>query len=452
MANELMGATTELLQTLIRNECVNDGTPDSGRRGAQRRAAASSYLEGAGVGHRAVRARDPGAASIVARIEGTDPDAPTLCLMGHTDVVPVNPAGWSRGPVRRRADRRRGVGPRRDRHAQHHGVDGGRRSAQLARSGLAAEGHADLLRRRRRGGRRQLGRRVDVRPPLGRDRAATTCSPRSAAGRRSGRDDVRHVVVNTGEKGIAWRRLRVARHAGARLDAVRRRQRADQGGRGGAPAGRTTARSRRSPTCGRRRSRRCRCPTTCSAGLLDPARIWATLRDPAAAAGAHLPRPHAHDVLAERRPRRAEDEHHPRRRRPRGRHPHRARARRAPTSTRMLHEALGELADHVEVEPHPGRRPDRVAARQRRCGTRSADATQVAYPGAELLPGLDRRRHRRALLPGQGRGRLRRRAVLPAVTLESFGTRFHGNDERIDVESLGLSADFWIHIAKEICG
>ncbi|MEZ5250345.1 MAG: M20/M25/M40 family metallo-hydrolase [Ilumatobacteraceae bacterium] len=35
---------------------------------------------------------------MVARIEGSDPDAPTLCLMGHTDVVPVNPAGWSRDP------------------------------------------------------------------------------------------------------------------------------------------------------------------------------------------------------------------------------------------------------------------------------------------------------------------------------------------------------------------
>src|SRR5690606_25484379 len=34
----------------------------------------------------------------VARIEGTDPSAPSLCLMGHTDVVPVNPAGWSQDP------------------------------------------------------------------------------------------------------------------------------------------------------------------------------------------------------------------------------------------------------------------------------------------------------------------------------------------------------------------
>ena len=37
----------------------------------------------------------------------------------------------------------------------------------------------------------------------------------------------------------------------------------------------------------------------------------------------------------------------------------------------------------------------------------------------------------------------------PGVTFESFGQRFHGNDERIDVESLGLSAEFWYGVTKE---
>ena len=40
----------------------------------------------------------PGRVSIVGRIEGSDPGAPSLCLMGHTDVVPVNPAGWINDP------------------------------------------------------------------------------------------------------------------------------------------------------------------------------------------------------------------------------------------------------------------------------------------------------------------------------------------------------------------
>ena len=40
----------------------------------------------------------PGRVSIVGRIEGSDPGAPSLCLMGHTDVVPVNASGWSEDP------------------------------------------------------------------------------------------------------------------------------------------------------------------------------------------------------------------------------------------------------------------------------------------------------------------------------------------------------------------
>src|SRR6266705_3072795 len=40
----------------------------------------------------------PGRMSLITRIQGSDPNAPTLLLMGHTDVVPVNPAGWKRDP------------------------------------------------------------------------------------------------------------------------------------------------------------------------------------------------------------------------------------------------------------------------------------------------------------------------------------------------------------------
>ena len=96
MPNEFTGPTTELLQALIRNECVNDGTPESG--GEVRNAELlESYLGASVVDVERFESR-PGRGSIVARIEGSAPDAPTLCLMGHTDVVPVNPAGWSRDP------------------------------------------------------------------------------------------------------------------------------------------------------------------------------------------------------------------------------------------------------------------------------------------------------------------------------------------------------------------
>ena len=86
----------DLLSHLIKNRCVNDGTPDSGfeSRSAD---VLEQYLGGVGLDIERFRARE-GRDSIVARIEGSDPTAPTLLLMGHTDVVPVNEDGWSRDP------------------------------------------------------------------------------------------------------------------------------------------------------------------------------------------------------------------------------------------------------------------------------------------------------------------------------------------------------------------
>ncbi len=86
----------DLLQTLIRNRCVNDGTAESGQ-------------EAASAGVIAGLARDagadvetyepvPGRVSVVARLEGSDSSAPSLCYLAHTDVVPVNESNWSRDP------------------------------------------------------------------------------------------------------------------------------------------------------------------------------------------------------------------------------------------------------------------------------------------------------------------------------------------------------------------
>jgi acetylornithine deacetylase/succinyl-diaminopimelate desuccinylase-like protein len=89
---------TDLLQHLIRNACVNDGTAESGHEGRSVDVLAS-YLEDAAGGLDLETFEPlPGRSSLVARIEGRDPDAPSLLLMGHTDVVPANADGWQRDP------------------------------------------------------------------------------------------------------------------------------------------------------------------------------------------------------------------------------------------------------------------------------------------------------------------------------------------------------------------
>jgi acetylornithine deacetylase/succinyl-diaminopimelate desuccinylase-like protein len=87
---------TELLRDLIRNQCVNDGRIESGQE-TKSVDLLGNYLEGAGLDLERYEPQ-PGRTSLVARIEGSDPHAPSLLLMGHTDVVPVNPDGWSRDP------------------------------------------------------------------------------------------------------------------------------------------------------------------------------------------------------------------------------------------------------------------------------------------------------------------------------------------------------------------
>ena len=99
MATSTTGTTaevTDLLQHLIRNACVNDGTRGSGH---ETRSAdlLAGYLDGSGLDVQRFEAA-PGRASLVARLEGRRPDAPTLLLMGHTDVVPANADRWRRDP------------------------------------------------------------------------------------------------------------------------------------------------------------------------------------------------------------------------------------------------------------------------------------------------------------------------------------------------------------------
>jgi len=86
------GEVAELLTALIRNACVNDGTPDSGHeyRSAD---TITAYL-----GEPAARYEPhPGRVSLLYRIPGAAA-GPTIMLMGHTDVVPATSSGWSVDP------------------------------------------------------------------------------------------------------------------------------------------------------------------------------------------------------------------------------------------------------------------------------------------------------------------------------------------------------------------
>ncbi|MBP1326312.1 acetylornithine deacetylase/succinyl-diaminopimelate desuccinylase-like protein [Leucobacter exalbidus] len=92
--------TVALLQAMIREACVNDGSVESGQE-VRNVNVLQRFLAGAVATGRLevhVYASAPGRSSLIARVRGTDPDAPALGLVGHLDVVPVNPDGWSRNP------------------------------------------------------------------------------------------------------------------------------------------------------------------------------------------------------------------------------------------------------------------------------------------------------------------------------------------------------------------
>jgi len=204
-AGELVGPTTELLQSLIRNECVNDGTPESGYE-TRNADLLQTYLEGAGLDVARFEKQE-GRASIVARIEGSDPDAASLCLMGHTDVVPVNPDGWSREPF---------SGEVLDGEVWGRGaIDMLNITAsmavafrRLANEGFQPKGDliyfgvADEEAGGEWGAEFMVNEHWDA---VGADYVVTELGGWSQV---DGNGD-RHIVINVGEKGIAWTRLRV---------------------------------------------------------------------------------------------------------------------------------------------------------------------------------------------------------------------------------------------------
>lgn len=88
--------TLALLRTMIRNKCVNDFHPDSGFE-VRNADTLEEFFAGTAVKVQRFEPH-PGRVSIAFTIEGSDPDAEPLTLLGHTDVVPVDEPKWTVDP------------------------------------------------------------------------------------------------------------------------------------------------------------------------------------------------------------------------------------------------------------------------------------------------------------------------------------------------------------------
>jgi acetylornithine deacetylase/succinyl-diaminopimelate desuccinylase-like protein len=441
----LTGTTTELLQALIRNACVNDGTPESGEE-VRNADLLQQYLEGAGLDVQRFDSR-PGRTSIVARIEGSDPDAPALCLMGHTDVVPVNVDGWSNDPFGgelidgevwgRGAIDMLNITSSMAVAFRQLASEGFRPKGTLIYFGVADEEAGGTW-----GAEYMVDHHWDA---VGAPYVLTESggwSNVSAAG-------TRHVTFNVAEKGIAWRRLRVSGTPGHGSMPYG----ADNALITAAEVVRRLVAYRPSPNLDdlwQARLGALDLPDDLRAALSDPDRVYETI--------AGLPTPVARIAHACSHTTISPNVIHG------GQKTNTipdvididVDMRTVPGDTAevvdgYLAEALGELADRVEVSIIQANEPTRSPT-DNPLWEALRTRTQVAYPGAELVPGIitggtDARFYR-------AKGSVAYGAALfsPTVTFEQFGNRFHGNDERIDVESLGMSTDFWYHIAKEMVG
>jgi acetylornithine deacetylase/succinyl-diaminopimelate desuccinylase-like protein len=118
---------------------------------------------------------------------------------------------------------------------------------------------------------------------------------------------------------------------------------------------------------------------------------------------------------------------------------------------RHLDKALGDLADEVEIEKLFSK-----AASMSPTDTPLWDVlSQVVaghYPGARLSPRMivgftdaPYFRERGAIAYGFG-------LFSRALTAEAMAGRFHGNDERVDVESLALTTQAWLDTCQLLLG
>lgn len=439
----LTGQTVELLQTMIRNACVNEGTVESGQeiRNAE---VLASFLEGAGIDVELFHAA-PGRTSLIARLEGSDPAAPSLCLDGHIDVVPVNPAGWTRDPFGgelvggevwgRGAVDMLNLTASMAVALRHLVTTGLRPRGDLVFLAVADEESGSAY------GARWL---AEHHPEL----ITTDFALTENGGLHGGSESSPTVGVTVAEKGVAWRRLTVRGTPGHGSMPFR----SDNALVTAAAVVSRLADYRPPPMfheLWRGQVDALPVDDATKALLLDADRLddlLATMPGPAGHfySCTHttfspnvvtsqsktnvIPDTVTIDVDVRTLPGEGTEE-----------------------VADHLRAALGDLADRVEVEPLID---DRASISP--TDTPLWDALQRgvarSFGSSRLHPQLsvgftDARVHRELGAVAYGAGLLS-----PHVSSRDFGARFHGNDERIDVESLGLTTQLWIDVVRDLMG
>jgi acetylornithine deacetylase/succinyl-diaminopimelate desuccinylase-like protein len=436
----------ELLQHLIGNACVNDGRTESGQE-VRNADLLRDYLAGPGLDFETYEPQ-PGRTSLVTRIEGTDPSAPTLCLMGHTDVVPVTPEGWRHDPF----------------------------GGELIDGEIWGRGAIDMLnltasmavafKTLARGGYRPRGTliyfAVADEEASGVHGAGWVTEHAYDAVRSDyvltesggitmpGGEDGPKLTVTVGEKGLAWRRLRV------------------QGtpGHGSMPFGTDNAVVKAAEIVRRLVAFRPKVavtdtwrlfasslglPPDVTAGLVDPARVYdtcAAMDDPRLAKLAHActhmtfsPNvvhggvktnviPDVVDLDVDIRTLPGET---------------------SADVERNLAEAIGpELLASVTVEVLHAGEATASPMQTPLWDTLGRVATDLAPHANGLVPrmtagGTDARFFREKGATAYGFG-----LFTPSMTTSEFATRFHGNDERVDVDSLLLTTEMWLAVVHDL--
>ena len=446
MNDALTAQTVELVQQMIRNQCVNDGTIESGQE-VRTTDLLRTYLEGSGLD---LEVYEPdgaaGRASLVARIEGSDPTAPTLCLMGHTDVVPVTPATWTRDPfggelVKGEVWGRGAVDMLNLTASQAVALKALARQGWRPRGTLVYLACADEEAGGMLGAGHVCKRHWDS---LRADYLLT-----ENGGLVSSHGGELNVTVHVGEKGVAWRRLRVT----------------GTPGHGSMPYGADNALVKAAHVVSRLADYRpapyvddlwqtfvdsLGVDTALKDALRDPSRVdEAIAKLPAGVAkfawstthttfSPNMCRagvktnviPDVVDIEVDIRTIPGDNEDEVR---------------------RHIDKALGDLSEEVQVE--------KLFSKQASASPTGTPLWDVLgrvvdghYPGAKLMPRMivgftDAPYFRERGAVAYGFGLFSR-----ALTAEAMSGRFHGNDERVDVESLALTTQAWLDTCQLFLG